>query len=45
MGEESSQQAVEGEEKVTELVASVTEKPGVGSQIVVRLVLTFFKGT
>ena len=41
----SSQQAVEGEQEISEIVASAKENPGVGSQVVTRLVLTFFKGT
>ena len=42
---EASQPAIQGEQQITEIIASATEQPGVGSQVVVRLVLTFFKGT
>ena len=45
MEDESSQPAVEGEQQITEIIASANETPGVGSQVVVRLVPTFFKGT
>ena len=42
---ESSQPTIEGEQQITEIIADATKQPGVGSQVVVRLVLAFFKGT